>query len=143
MHLLGLGSHFISLVRSLLTGSRSKAHVNRIFTADFRMLRGVRPGCPLSPLVFVLATQPLMDHLDQEITSGRLKGIQITEFLVICYRLFADDLGMFIPATEQDFMRVEQVLACYELASGTKLNLHKFIVIPLGLEEVPEWLIRM
>lgn len=70
MHLLGIGSHFIKLVKALLVPAASVVQVNGFVTCGIPLRRGVRQGCPISPLLFVISTQPLMDLLDTEIRSG-------------------------------------------------------------------------
>lgn len=115
MLLLGVSSHLIFLIRSLVSNASSRVHGNGCFTREILMLRGVRQGCP----------QPLMDYLDSEIKAGWVRGLQILETLMICFRLFEDDLGILIPAEEEGFLEVKAALELYELASGAKLNLKK------------------
>lgn len=136
---LGLGGKFLELTKALATDASSKAHVNGLFTDDIQVTRGVRQGCPLSPLIFALATQPLMDHL-QHLLDTQLEGIQISETLTVSYRLFADDLGIFIPATQTAFQQILAALATYETASGSKINLRKTTIIPFNLPTIPRWL---
>jgi hypothetical protein len=81
-----------------------------------------------------------MDFFDLELTADRLWGLQILHNLQICYRFFADDLEIFIPATEQAFQAIQGVLQQYEMAIGAKLNLHKSVVILLALQVIPHWL---
>jgi hypothetical protein len=59
-----------------------------------------------------------MDLFDSEIAADRLWGLQILNNLQIYYRFFADDLGIFIPATERAFQAIQGVLHQYELATG-------------------------
>jgi hypothetical protein len=137
---LGFGAHYILLVQSLLTNATSRVFLNGMFTAEIPLQRGVRQGCPLSPLIYAVSTQPLMDLFDAEIAAGRLWGLQISTNFHICYRFFADDLGIFIPASEQAFQAVQDALQQYELATGAKLNIHKSVIIPMTAQEIPTWL---
>lgn len=59
---LGLGDTFLELAKTLIFDASSKVHVN-IFTDENPHKHGVRQGFPLSPFLFSLATQPLMEHL--------------------------------------------------------------------------------
>lgn len=127
-------------MKSLIGNACSKALVNGLCTADIKMCRGVRQGCPLSPLLFVLSTQPLMDFFRAGIGDGRILGTRISQSLTICVRLFADDLGLFIPVTAEAFDVTRSAINCYECGTGAKLNLSKSVVIPLALEEIPSWL---
>lgn len=49
---IGLGSTFLLLVQGLLRMASSKVHVKGRFTKEIQLTRGVRWGCPLSPLLF-------------------------------------------------------------------------------------------
>lgn len=129
---MGLGGIFLKLVKGLLSSASSKVHVNGSFTHEIPLTRGVRKGYPLSPLLFALSTQPLMDYIQQKLEVGKIEGIKVKEGLTICHRLFADDVGIFIPTTENNFKKLKEILLLYELASGAKLNLSKSVIIPLA-----------
>lgn len=53
-----------------------------------------------------------------------MQGLKINEDLTISYHLFADDLGIFLPATPEAFQQVRDALLTYENAFGSKLKLH-------------------
>jgi hypothetical protein len=67
-------------------------------------------------------------------------GLPITPSLQISYRFFADNLGIFIPATKRAFQAIQSILSKYELATGTKLNLNELVVVPMALQDIPHWL---
>lgn len=74
---------------------------------------------------------------------GRLQGIKISDKLTICYCLFADDMGLFIPAMEEAFRNARDAITTFELASSAKLNLGKSVVIPFGVTNIPLWLLNV
>lgn len=47
---------------------------------------------------------------------------------------------MFIPTEETAFRQARNCLVVYEEASGARLNLNKFVIIPFGAPQIPEWL---
>lgn len=69
---LGLGHSFIKLVRGLVEGASSKIHANGLFSNEIPDSKGVRQGCPLSPLLFAISSQPLMDFLDHLLRTQQL-----------------------------------------------------------------------
>lgn len=73
-----LGGTFLTLVKGLLEHAISKVHVNGRFTNEITLTKGVRQGCPLSPILSALSMQPLMDYIDHALRTGRL-GVKITE----------------------------------------------------------------
>lgn len=60
MRRMNFKQQFIQIVRGLVENTHSKVHINGLFTPNIRLGRGVRQGCPLSPILFALSTQPLM-----------------------------------------------------------------------------------
>ncbi|CAM6097940.1 unnamed protein product [Calypogeia fissa] len=81
-----------------------------------------------------------MQFLTQRLTTGQLQGIRISEQMTISYRLFADDLGIFIPSSKLAFEQLREALAPYERATGAHLNLGKTTIIPLAMTSIPPWL---
>lgn len=74
---------------------------------------------------------------------GKLHGLAIFGDQTICYRLFANDMGMFILANEATFKESRMAIALYELALGVRLNLAKSIIIPFGVLNIPLWLLNL
>ncbi|KAL3687495.1 hypothetical protein R1sor_013804 [Riccia sorocarpa] len=97
---------------------------------------------PLAPLLFSIATQPLMVILRDREAAGKIHGLRINGQKSMLHNLFADDSGVMVRADEQDFQELQDAVRCYESISGAKLNIKKSTVIPLGLTEIPEWLTR-
>ncbi|OAE25854.1 hypothetical protein AXG93_2145s1530 [Marchantia polymorpha subsp. ruderalis] len=135
----GLGSGFITLVKGLTLGASTAVHVNGAKTYRFPVGRGVRQGCPLAPLLFVLATQPLMTEMEQSFQAGRLRGYKVGDPVLLDYSLFADDMGVFIDNTHSFFQELRRVLAKYEVSSGARLNLSKSSILLLGMDRPPDW----
>ena len=56
---MGLGDNFIRWVKILYTVVRSSVLVNGFISRPFKPSRGVRQGCPLSPLLYVFSMEVL------------------------------------------------------------------------------------
>jgi hypothetical protein len=59
-----------------------------------------------------------------------------------CHMLFVDNVGIFIPALELAFNKLYKCLSLYEAASGAKLNFQKSTIIPIAIENIPDWIHR-
>ena len=81
---------------------------------------GVRQGCPLSPVLFVLCADPMLVKLQQEIKKD---GI---------VRAFADDTALVTRNLLDHISGIYHVFELFRLASCMELNPLKCIIIPLG-----------
>jgi hypothetical protein len=72
MSKLGFPLKWRELVAALLSTSSSRILLNGVPTAPIKHGRGVRQGDPLSPLLFVLAIDPLQK---KSLTLRRMKAI--------------------------------------------------------------------
>lgn len=107
--------HFIWLGQSLICPATSKVYVNGMLSYPIPLGRGVSLGGPLSPLLFVLSTEPLnMTFMDGELLAEHLHRIKINDqctFLLDC--LSVDDWGLIILASK--LKEVQNVIVCYKL----------------------------
>lgn len=75
---MGIGPRFLSWVRLLYTDPIARIQINRLLSTPFALLRGMRQGCPLSPLLFALAVEPLacLIRSSPEITGFRIGTLE-------------------------------------------------------------------
>src|SRR5437868_254533 len=106
---------FRELVGNLF--NRQEAHITDAghISSSFRVERGVRQGDPLSPLLYVLAFEPLLNLIDREIA-----GIKINNHSFKC-TAYADDLTIGIGSLS-DWTTVLNLLEKYEEASNSRIN---------------------
>ncbi|KAL3697958.1 hypothetical protein R1sor_012034 [Riccia sorocarpa] len=114
---------FINLVHMLVAGGKANVQVDGKLTETLNLQRGVRQGCPVSPLLFALCTQPLTCMLRESQRQGQLKGVIIPKGRPLLHKLFADDSGICISATEENFQALKTVIGRFEAISGAKLNI--------------------
>jgi hypothetical protein len=115
---------FRNLVKNLF--NRQEAHIvdSGHISNSFRVERGVRQGDPLSPLLYVLAFEPLLSMLDNKIT-----GIKIGDQSFKC-AAYADDLTIGISSCS-DWTTVLDLFSKYEKASNARINKLKTNLMPL------------
>lgn len=56
---LGFSPNFIKLIGLLYTNPTARLRVNGMISEPFSITRGTHQGCPLSPLLFAVAMEPL------------------------------------------------------------------------------------
>ena len=106
------------------------ALVNGETIGFFRISRGLRKGCPLSPLLFLL------------IVEGILDGILITRVLAITHILFVDDVLLFDKGTMYEWRVLEDILDTFSFAIGMAYSGPKCMFLESGMDEVTLFEIR-
>lgn len=67
---LGFGERFLKMVRTLYKGCNSSVKWSNGTTPRFDIRRGIRQGCLLSPLLFLLIAQIMAVHIKKMSISG-------------------------------------------------------------------------
>uniref|UniRef100_A0A2D4ESA1 Reverse transcriptase domain-containing protein n=1 Tax=Micrurus corallinus TaxID=54390 RepID=A0A2D4ESA1_MICCO len=91
----------------------------------FKIMKGVRQGCPMSPLLFILTMEVLLNQTRQRKEIIGLKSKKEE------YRLqvFADDLVFFVEDPMESGTYLIQELEEYGAVAGLKINKDKTKVI--------------
>lgn len=106
---------------------QASVQVNGFVSSPFKVERGIRQGCPLSPLLYVLVTETIANYIRK---CEQIKGITIfdNEKKINCY---ADDTNFTI----NNYKSVKEIFKIYDLfkqASGATLNTSKTKILLFG-----------
>lgn len=103
----------------------------------FALTRGIRQGCPLSPLLFAMTTDLMLMRLQRKFPNATS-------------RAWADDLAMVIPGAESQLRSLQNFILDFGRVAGLHLNMGKTVVVPLRkydenevrdciVQEAPDW----
>ena len=115
------GPNFIHMIKTCYTNIESCVKLNGFTSIYFNLSRGIRQGCPISTLLYILVAETLAEAVRVE---SEIKGIKLPDGLTSKWVGYSDDGN----ATLSDFNSVKKLfvlLEIYERASGAKVNLHK------------------
>eukprot|EP00974_Lingulodinium_polyedra_P017458 1691992-Lingulodinium_polyedra.AAC.1 len=84
----------------------------------FCTTRGIRQGCPLSPLLFAVSSDLLLRRLARLVPSA-------------VRRAYADDLAIVHADIESQLGPLQDIFFEYERLSGLRLNVKKTVMVPL------------
>lgn len=124
---MNFGKRLISWISTLYHKISSCVKINGLLSGDFAIHQGVRQGCPLSPLLYVI----LAEILNHTVNADPLiKGIRIdgTETKLTQY---ADDTAALL-IDDRSIYALFNNLERYQKASGSKINLKKTEALWLG-----------
>jgi hypothetical protein len=118
---MNFGPSFRSWVQLLYTGIFSRVLVNGYTSEAFGITRGVRQGCPLSPLLYILVAETISRAVqkDPAVDGFDLPGGQRVKLFQ-----YADDTSVFV-RSDHALFSLFSLFERYEKASGAKLNVVK------------------
>ncbi|KAF1327759.1 reverse transcriptase, partial [Globisporangium splendens] len=133
---LGFPLKFVHLVKVLHSQTTYKFIVNGFLSRKYNVTSGIRQGCPLAPLLLILALEVLYRKIE---ASDEIHGVELqaagcaTEVRLGGY---ADDTTIYL-SDPKDINAVFAILDKYGAASGLRVNRHKSAVLPLNKEYSP------
>lgn len=126
-----LGSKFLSLVKLIYKHPTARILTNRTLSAPFKLHRGTRQGCPLSPLIFALAIEPLAQNirLDPQMHGYTTKGT------INKISLYADDILLFITHPQSTIPVLLNKINLFGTFSGYRINWTKSVLMPMFADD--------
>uniref|UniRef100_A0A3Q3G8L9 Reverse transcriptase domain-containing protein n=1 Tax=Kryptolebias marmoratus TaxID=37003 RepID=A0A3Q3G8L9_KRYMA len=128
LHQFGLGPNFISWIKVLYSRPLAAVITNGLRSNNFEVGRGNRQGCPLSPLLFTLAIEPLAETIRGDPAVTGINTDRGTHKI----SLYADDVLLFLSRPVTSVERVITIINQFGSFSGYKINFSKSEAMPLG-----------
>jgi hypothetical protein len=120
----GFEDDFCKWIGVIYNDTNAYVKVNGYISKTIKLYKGIRQGCPISALLFILCTVIMYLYLNQDVN---IKGIDFEldgEISTVKCTQFADDTCIYLKNLEQ----VERCIECinqFSNVSGLKLNLRK------------------
>ena len=126
------GPEFITWVKVIYNDTSSCLIQNGNVSAFFSLEKGVRQGCPLSALLFIIAIETLACKIRQ---SKQINGIKLPkqdyEKAEARVALYADDITIFTESAS-DINKVLKIVNDLTKVSGLRLNVQKTEALWIG-----------
>lgn len=122
---LGFGEGFLKVVRTLYKGCNGSVKQTNGISPRFDIRRGIRQGCPLSPLLFLLVAQVMAAH----IKKYQFLGVRAFDKEFKLSQL-ADDTAIFL----KNKYKVNTAIRCigeFSAVLGLRMNLNKSVLFPI------------
>lgn len=113
--------------------------INAYASSFFRHGKGLRQGCPLSPLLFILVVEGLSRAIIWARENGQIKGIHVGGNIFITHLLFVDDILLFSGGSRRYLCRLNDILSFLSTTSGMIINDQKS-TISIELRSGEYWL---
>uniref|UniRef100_R4G9D5 Reverse transcriptase domain-containing protein n=1 Tax=Anolis carolinensis TaxID=28377 RepID=R4G9D5_ANOCA len=124
-----LGKNICGVIRELYKENQAEIIVNGSNSRTIEIKSGTKQGCPLSPLLFALAIEPLANLIrsDKSIKGYRIDREEIK------INLYADDAMVLIGTMDDSVKAVKKVIKKFESISGLVINIEKSEILHKNL----------
>ncbi|XP_071713279.1 uncharacterized protein [Rutidosis leptorrhynchoides] len=113
---------------------KASDYLNWDYLLDVMRCWGVHQGDPLSPFLFILAAEGLNILAKAAVDKGLFKGVEVgKEKVIISHLQYADDTIFFGNWKSSDACNLINLLKCFELSSGLKVNFNKSCLYGVGV----------
>ncbi|XP_071729292.1 uncharacterized protein [Rutidosis leptorrhynchoides] len=132
---MGFGRKWIKWIQACLESTSISILINGSSTDHFFLLpeMGVRQGAPLSPFLFILASEGLNYLLKVATKEKLIKGVEVgNDKVIVSHLQYADDTIIFGKWNKSEVRHVLTILKCFEDLSGLKINLNKSCAYGIG-----------
>lgn len=126
---IGFSMKNIWWVMACVTGFNFAVIINGKPTKFFKAERGLRQGCTLSPLLFIVIMDVLSKSFQKATSVGLISGFTLSPSICISHSLFVDDLLFFGRIMRNQWFYTHLLLIYFAAASSLQCNRGKYLLI--------------
>lgn len=110
--------------------------INGTTSPFFKAERGLRQGCSLSSLIFLLVVEGLIQYLIEVVRRGDLQGLKLAPGITLTHLLFVDDIILFCNGSRRDIEFLERGINIFKTTRWMLINLQKSTLSPFLLRKL-------
>lgn len=123
---IGLNNDCISWIMVCVENAKFVVLINGLQSNFFLAARGLRYGCSLSPLLFILAMDSLSLHIKNVVKDNQCRPLMICQGNFISHSLSVDYITIYGMLSRFSWECIHGILKNFQRASGIYINEGKF-----------------
>jgi len=125
----------VQWIMSCVVSSSFVVLINGEATSFFSGERGLRQGCPFSPLLFILVMECLSLLLVKDQLDGKIPGVKVSRLIKILHIIFVDDVLIMSKVDVEEWQVIKTILESFCCVLGLRINPLKSTFHYNGLQE--------
>jgi len=121
----GFNVHSINWIMSCVVSSSFLVLINGEASSFFTSECGLRQGCPLSPLLFILVMKSISLLLKKGQVKGNITGVKVSRIIKVLHLIFVDDVLIMSKASLDEWKVIKYLLELFCCASSLKVSPQK------------------
>lgn len=109
------------MIKLLYKDSKVQINISGILTEPFKVYRGVKQGCPLCAVLYVLAISTLFNKMKQD---AKIQGAQVSTYRTVKVMAYVDNITIIIKK-QDELDIIYEYFKSYKEVAGAKLNRNK------------------
>jgi hypothetical protein len=114
----GMSLEATDWIMGCVTSANYVVLINGKPTNFFKSSRGLRQGCPLSPLLFLLVVEGLSRAIKEQVRDKKIEGIHVARGIYITHLMFVDDIILFGNGNFVEWELFKEILELFSKATG-------------------------
>ena len=129
LKLYGFDDYYLNCIKTILSNRTCCIRNGGFISEEFHMERGVRQGCPISPLLFILTSELFAASVRNDPTIKGIKLYKSNRYVKILQ--YADDITLLLKDII-DFREILSKIKLFSEFSGLHINIKKSHAMTLG-----------
>jgi len=127
-------------IKECVSTTTASVLVNGSLTDEFPLQRGLRQGDPLSPFLFLLATEGLNVMMKSMVAHNLFNGFGVgsKNSVVVSHLQFADDTLLLGDKSWANVRALRAVMSLFAAMSSLKVNFHTILLVSVNISD--SWL---
>eukprot|EP00253_Pinus_taeda_P013002 PITA_13002 len=122
---IGIRPDMIMWIMACIENVNYAININGIPTSFFTAERGLRQGCPLAPIIFILVMNSLSLHINNAVNDHRCSPIRISRHISLSHNLFVDDILICAMLQLPSWQCLFDIMINFQKATGLIINKKK------------------
>lgn len=127
---MGFPLSFMTCIMCCISFATFSVLINGSATHYFHVECGLRQGCPLSPLLFLIFMEGLKTLIASTKRDGRLHGLKMSDLCFLTHLLFVDDVLIFLDGSIRYSTTFADIVFMFSRATGMEANHGKSTISP-------------